>query len=117
MYNDVAKIYVGDVKDLQGEEFWNEVQNRLSYANDNNPVVDTFYLRIIKDEMECFSDFTTYDYDYIVYMEETTDKKPTEPLILFTKEDLDNYKSETKHRRKNETKQEKPTLEYTYIER
>lgn len=96
MYNDVVKIYVEDVIDLQGEEFWNEVQNRLEYANKKYPVVDYFYLSIIKDEMQCFSDFTTYDAEYVIYMEETTDKEETEPLILFTKDDLDGYNSTNK---------------------
>lgn len=107
MYNDVVKIYVEDVIDLQGEEFWNEVQNRLEYANEKYPVVDYFYLSIIKDEMQCFSDFTTYDDGYIVYMEETTDKEENEPLILFTKADLDNYNSTNKNN----------SITHTYIER
>lgn len=107
MYNKVAKIYVGDVKDLQDNDFWSEVQNRLSYTNDKNPVVDNFYLTLIKDEMKCFSNFTTYDDGYIVYMEESTDKEETEPLILFTKDDLHDYNSTNKNN----------SITHTYIER
>lgn len=88
MYKDVVKIYVGDLENSQGKDFWEEVQKRLEYANSKYNTVDDFYLTIIKDEMKEFSEFTTYDNGYIVYTEESTDNISTEPILIFTKDDL-----------------------------
>lgn len=92
MYKDIAKIYIGDLTNATTEELFTEVQHRLEFTNNKYNAVDDFYLDIIKDEMTSFSNFNSIEKDYMVYSEETTDKTTdTEPWLVFSKEDLQEY--------------------------
>lgn len=92
MYKDIARIYIGDLTDITTEELFAAVQSRLEFANDKHNAVDDFYLDIIKDEMTSFSNFNSIEKDYMIYSEETTDKiTDTEPWLVFSKEDLQEY--------------------------